>query len=90
MPAQDHDVWALVVAVVSMLVVGTFGALSIGGGIVAVVLARNVRRHARSAEPPRDTTTATTAFWIGLAAVSCGILSFLVGPVIGVLLDLGL
>lgn len=72
-----------------MLAVGSLAVLSIGGGILAVVLARNVRRHPPAANPSPDTTTATTAFWIGVAAISCGILSLFTVSVIGVLLDLG-
>lgn len=83
----NQGVWALVVGIVSIVAGCCCGFLSIPGGIVAVVLARAERSRLQQwGGPYADTTLSTAAFWVGVAAIIVGTLSFL-GTIVSVFLD---
>ncbi|WP_313409638.1 hypothetical protein [Aeromicrobium sp.] len=82
-PGDNRATWALVIGIVSIVLTCCCGPLAIGGGIVAIVLAQQVRKQVE--QYGGDASSATAAFWVGVAAVSLGALSMLTSIVFGVL-----
>ena len=74
-PADNRSTWALVVGIVSIVLSCCCGLLSVGGGVLAIVLAQQVRKQAEIYGPRPETSTATTAFWVGVTAVIVGVVS---------------
>jgi len=89
-PDNNQAVWALVIAIVSVFASCCCGVFSIAGGAAAMVLARNERTRAQQwGGPYADTSMATAAFWVGVAAIVIGGLS-LVASAASIILDLAL
>ncbi|MBA4610012.1 hypothetical protein H1W00_16150 [Aeromicrobium sp. Marseille-Q0843] len=82
--------WALVIAIVSIFLACCCGVFSIAGGIAAMILAKNERTRAQQWNGPyADTSMATAAYWLGVAAIVIGALS-LVASAVTVVLELAL
>ncbi|SKB09738.1 hypothetical protein [Aeromicrobium choanae] len=89
-PDNNQAVWALVIAIVSVFLSCCCGVFSIAGGIAAMILAKGERDRARQwGGPYADTSMATAAYWVGVAAIVIGALSLVVGA-LSVVLDLAL
>jgi len=67
--------WALVIAIVSLVLTCCCGPVSLAGGIAAVLMAIQVRRRAAWAGWAPDLSTANAAFWVGIAAIAAGVVS---------------
>lgn len=85
-PVPNNDAtWALVIAIASLVLTCCCGLLGVAGGIVAIVLAQQVRNRAARYGPGPDTSTAVAAFWVGVAAVAVGAVSLLASLGMGML-----
>ncbi|WP_286928242.1 MULTISPECIES: hypothetical protein [Aeromicrobium] len=89
-PDGNQAVWSLVIAIVSIFLACCCGVFSIAGGIAAMILARNERTRAEQWNGPyADTSMATAAYWLGVAAIVIGVLS-LIATVVSVALEFAL
>lgn len=78
-PDNSQAVWALVIAVVSVFLAFCCGVFSIAGGIAAIILARSERTRAQQwGGAYANTSMATAAFWLGVAAIAVGVVAVLV------------
>ena len=83
-PSDNRATWALVIGIVSIVLTCCCGPLSIAGGIVAIVLAKQVHRQAEQYGQVVP-SNATAGFWVGVVAVALGALSMLSSIVFTVL-----
>lgn len=84
-PADNRATWALTISIVSVVLACCCGVFSMIGGTIAIVLAQQVRNQPATYGPRPDVSTATAAFWIGVAAVAAGTLSLISNIAFGVL-----
>lgn len=84
-PNDNQATWALAIAIVSLVLTCCCGLLGVAGGVVAIVLAQQVRNRAERYGPAPDTSTAVAAFWVGVAAVAVGVVSLLASVALGAL-----